>query len=116
MNAIQESIIRSVIAKNNFEIKLTKRDNDGGPKPKVKMIRRQQDQSRHGTNLQKFFCISSFVEGKNFHQAWEQFKLLIQRCRCHDLPERLGFQMFYNGLDANSRSRLDGVVGVSLMN
>lgn len=78
--------------------------------------------------LQKLFLINKTVqlrretttfkqlEGEGFHKAWELFKTLIQICPHHGLPKWLKLQMFYNGLDAHTRSRLDGAVLGALMN
>ncbi|KAA3469672.1 Retrotransposon gag protein [Gossypium australe] len=40
------------------------------------------------------------MEGESFQEAWEHFKMLIQRCLHHELAEWLRLQMFYNRLDA----------------
>ncbi|KAA3487943.1 oligopeptide transporter 4-like [Gossypium australe] len=65
-----------------------------------------------GKFLKKFFPISKMVklrreivtfkefEGESFHEAWECYKTMIQRCPHHGLPKWLRLQMFYNRLDA----------------
>ncbi|KAA3474211.1 myb-like protein D [Gossypium australe] len=40
-----------------------------------------------GKFLQKFFPISKALEGESFHEAWESFKILVQKCPHHGFPE-----------------------------
>lgn len=56
------------------------------------------------------------LEGEGFHEMWERFKMLIQKCSLHDLLELLQLHIFYNGLDAHAGSGLDGAKGGVLMN
>lgn len=56
------------------------------------------------------------LKGESFHEAWEHFKTLIQKCPHYGLPELLRLQMFYNGFDAHARLGLDRPAGGALMN
>ncbi|KAA3477860.1 oligopeptide transporter 4-like [Gossypium australe] len=77
-----------------------------------------------GKFLQKFFPISKAVqlrreiavEGESLNELWERFKTLIQKCQHNEFPEWIRLQIFYNGLDANARSGLDGATAGALMN
>ncbi|KAA3479632.1 Retrotransposon gag protein [Gossypium australe] len=60
--------------------------------------------------------IPTKFEGESFHETCEHFKKFILKCPHHGLPEWLQLQIFYNGLDVHSRSRLDRVIGGALMN
>lgn len=48
------------------------------------------------------------LEGESLYEAWERFKLMLRKCPYHDLQDWLQLQVFYNGLDGNLRSSLDG--------
>ncbi|KAA3473239.1 oligopeptide transporter 4-like [Gossypium australe] len=51
------------------------------------------------------------VEGESFYEVWERFKMLIKKCTHHGFPDWMRLQIFYNRLDANARSGLDGAAG-----
>ncbi|KAA3484857.1 oligopeptide transporter 4-like [Gossypium australe] len=81
---------------------------------KYNRIRRHQDPLRHGTSSQEYSYKSKTVQlrrenatfkklkGESFHEDWEHFKMLIQKCPYHGLPE---------WLDAHAQLGLDGAVG-----
>ncbi|KAA3484990.1 oligopeptide transporter 4-like [Gossypium australe] len=93
---------------------------------------RHQDLPRRdelaGKFLQEFFPINKVVKlrrksvvfrqmvGKSLYKAWEQFKILIQKCSHHKFPEWMQLQEFYNRLDTNAWNGLGRVVAGALMN
>ena len=44
--------------------------------------------------------------GESFHEAWERFLGLAQKHRNHELPQHENFQLLYNGLRFEHKSRL----------
>ncbi|CAN6462394.1 unnamed protein product [Victoria cruziana] len=57
----------------------------------------------------------SVLEGKSFHQAWEQMKELLRRCPHHQIPKWQVLQEFYDGLFEVHRQTIDSFCGGSLM-
>ncbi|XP_050253233.1 uncharacterized protein LOC126699443 [Quercus robur] len=52
---------------------------------------------------------------ESLYEAWERYKDLIQRCPQHGLPDWLQIQMFYNGLNGQTRTIVDAAFGGTLM-
>lgn len=48
------------------------------------------------------------LEGESLYEAWECFKLMLRKCPYDGLQGWLQLQTFYNGLDRNLWSSLDG--------
>ena len=52
---------------------------------------------------------------ESLYEAWERYKDLIQRCLQHGLLDWLQIQMFYNGLNGQTRTIVDATSGGTLM-
>ncbi|XP_068649564.1 uncharacterized protein [Aristolochia californica] len=52
---------------------------------------------------------------ESLYEAWERYKDLIRRCPQHGLPDWLEVQMFYNGLNGQTRTIVDVAFGRTLM-
>ncbi|XP_068638466.1 uncharacterized protein [Aristolochia californica] len=52
---------------------------------------------------------------ESLYEAWERYKDLIRRCPQHGLPDWLQVQMFYNGLNGQTRTIVDTASGGTLM-
>ncbi|XP_068649014.1 uncharacterized protein [Aristolochia californica] len=52
---------------------------------------------------------------ESLYEVWERYKDLIRRCPQHGLPDWLQVQMFYNGLNGQSRTIVDAASGGTLM-
>ncbi|KAL5545044.1 hypothetical protein UlMin_008828 [Ulmus minor] len=52
---------------------------------------------------------------ESLYEAWERFKDLIRGCPQHGLPDWLQVQMFYNGLNGQTRTIVDVAIGGTLM-
>ncbi|XP_068651585.1 uncharacterized protein [Aristolochia californica] len=61
--------------------------------------------------------ISQFKQNdfESLYEAWERYKDLIRRCPQHGLPNWLQVQMFYNGLNGQTRTIVDAAFGKTLM-
>ncbi|KAA3480391.1 Retrotransposon gag protein [Gossypium australe] len=145
LNMVQKRISRSMITTNSFEIKpvmIQMIQNNlqfrgtmtEDPNQHLKRFLNFAPRSittwdeLAGKFLQKFFLISKVVllrieiivfrqnEGESFYEVWERFKMFIQKCLYHGFPEWMRLYIFYNGLDTDARSELDGAVGGALMN
>ncbi|KAK8924214.1 hypothetical protein KSP39_PZI019126 [Platanthera zijinensis] len=62
--------------------------------------------------------ISSFVQGESesLYETWERFKEYLRRCPHHALPTWLQVQIFYNGLNIQTRQAIDAAAGGTLNN
>ncbi|KAA3461141.1 Retrotransposon gag protein [Gossypium australe] len=59
---------------------------------------------------------NEFLETRRqLYEAWECFKLMLHKCPYHGLQDWLQLQVFYNGLDGNLCSSLDGVSARAFM-
>ncbi|XP_040996048.1 uncharacterized protein LOC121242223 [Juglans microcarpa x Juglans regia] len=52
---------------------------------------------------------------ESLYESWERYKDLIRRCPQHGLPDWLQVQMFYNGLNGQTRTIVDAASGGTLM-
>ncbi|XP_065628545.1 uncharacterized protein LOC111994101 [Quercus suber] len=52
---------------------------------------------------------------ESLYEAWERYKDLIRCCPQHGLPDWLQVQMFYNGLNGQTRTIVDAASGGTLM-
>ncbi|KAK8926051.1 hypothetical protein KSP39_PZI018317 [Platanthera zijinensis] len=62
--------------------------------------------------------ISSFVQNdsESLYETWERFKEFLRRCPHHALPTWLQVQIFYNGLNSQTRQMIDAAAGGTLNN
>ena len=54
-------------------------------------------------------------DNESLYEAWEKYKDMIRRCPHHGLPEWLQVQIFYNGLNPQTRTVIDAAAGGALM-
>ncbi|CAM8900138.1 unnamed protein product [Rhodiola kirilowii] len=61
--------------------------------------------------------INSFTQGEDetFHEAWERFKELQRECPRHNIDKPTLIQIFYQGMDADSKRQMDQAVGGAFM-
>ncbi|CAM8933839.1 unnamed protein product [Rhodiola kirilowii] len=61
--------------------------------------------------------INSFVQGEDetFHEACERFKELQRECPHHNIDKPTLIQIFYQGMDADSKRQMDQAVGGAFM-
>ncbi|KAL9148479.1 hypothetical protein ABFS82_12G043800 [Erythranthe guttata] len=61
--------------------------------------------------------IQNFIQeaGEALFETWERFKQLVRRCPNHGLQEWRQLQIFYDGLQDNSRTVLDSAAGGMFM-
>ncbi|CAM8941523.1 unnamed protein product [Rhodiola kirilowii] len=61
--------------------------------------------------------INSFVQGEDetFHEAWERFKELQRECPHHNIDKPTLIQIFYQGMDADSKKQIDQAAGGAFM-
>ncbi|CAM8934573.1 unnamed protein product [Rhodiola kirilowii] len=55
------------------------------------------------------YLINSFRQGEDetFHEAWERFKELQRECPYHNIDKPTLIQIFYQGMDAESKRQMD---------
>ena len=55
------------------------------------------------------------LDDKSIHEAWERYKVLLNKASNHGLPPWLEIQFFYNGLVPNTKMIIDATAGGALM-
>ncbi|KAK8954476.1 hypothetical protein KSP39_PZI002181 [Platanthera zijinensis] len=62
--------------------------------------------------------ISSFmqIDSETLYDTWERFKELLRRCPHHALPTWQQVQIFYNGINFQTRQMIDAAAGGTLNN
>ncbi|CAM8981672.1 unnamed protein product [Rhodiola kirilowii] len=63
------------------------------------------------------YLINSFVQGEDetFHEAWERFKELQRKCPHHNIDKPTLIQIFYQGMEADSKRQMDQAAGGAFM-
>ncbi|CAM8918138.1 unnamed protein product [Rhodiola kirilowii] len=63
------------------------------------------------------YLINSFRQGEDetFHEAWERFKELQRECLHHNIDKPTLVQIFYQGMDAESKRQMDQAAGGAFM-
>ncbi|CAM8885367.1 unnamed protein product [Rhodiola kirilowii] len=61
--------------------------------------------------------INSFVQGEDetFHEAWERVKEIQRECPQHNIDKPTLIQIFYQGMEADSKRKMDQAVGGAFM-
>ncbi|CAM8948313.1 unnamed protein product [Rhodiola kirilowii] len=61
--------------------------------------------------------INSFTQGEDetFHEAWEMFKELQRECPHHNIDKPTLIQIFYQGMEADSKRQMDQAAGGAFM-
>ncbi|CAM8903112.1 unnamed protein product [Rhodiola kirilowii] len=61
--------------------------------------------------------INSFAQGEDetFHEAWERFKELQRECPHYNIDKPTLIQIFYQGMDADSKRQMDQAAGGAFM-
>jgi len=55
------------------------------------------------------------MESESLYDAWERFKLLLKRCRSHEISDKQYLQIFTEWLTHNNRMFLDASAGGSMI-
>ena len=55
------------------------------------------------------------LDFEQLYEAWERFKELLRKCPQHGIESWLQVQLFYNGLDGQTRSNIDTAVGGNIL-
>jgi len=65
--------------------------------------------------LQSDFMIFSQLDDESIHNAWERYKVLLNKSSNHGLPPWLEIQFFYSGLHPNTKMIIDTAANGTLM-
>ncbi|XP_073056868.1 uncharacterized protein [Primulina eburnea] len=101
INAHYSGIARGTINANNFELKPAL----------INMV--QQNQFAGTATADPHIEISTFRQ-TNFEQlyeAWERYKELLRKCPNHGFEDWVQIELFYNGLNGQTRTTVDAAAG-----